>query len=66
MPKYLWRPYRNAVNSVEYYEQTLSRLAHVSGYDAEKLIKLFAAGYTLRPPEFIPEGMLQSILFEEE
>ena len=28
-----------------------TRLSQVSGFDMEKLIELFAAGYTLQPPK---------------
>ena len=34
------------------YEETISKLIVVSGYDVEKLIELFAAGYTLQPPNY--------------
>jgi hypothetical protein len=34
------------------YEESVSKLIIVSGYDVEKLIELFAAGYTLQPPNY--------------
>ena len=33
------------------YEEMENRLIQVSGFDMEKLIELFAAGYTLKPPK---------------
>ena len=32
------------------FEEQENRLIQVSGFDMEKLIELFAAGYTLQPP----------------
>jgi hypothetical protein len=34
------------------HEEPVSKLIKVSGYDVEKLIELFAAGYTLQPPNY--------------
>ena len=33
------------------YEELEHKLIQVSGYDMKKLIELFAAGYTLQPPD---------------
>lgn len=34
------------------FEEMEHRLIQVSGFDMEKLIELFAAGYTLNPPKY--------------
>lgn len=41
----VWAAYRKA-------EEEAARLRQVSGYSVEKLIELFAAGYTLQPPVY--------------
>lgn len=51
MPKYLWRPYTRAIKSLGQYEEAEARLIQLTGFDIDKLIELFAAGYTLKPPE---------------
>ena len=51
MPKYLWRPYTRAIKSLGRYEEDEQRLIELSGCDIDKLIELFAAGYTLKAPE---------------
>lgn len=62
MPKYLWRPYTRAIKNLRQYEEDEQRLIELSGCDIDKLIELFAAGYTLKPPE--PSGTLVDILRE--
>ena len=41
----------NVPYEVRLREETASKLRQVSGYNMEKLIELFAAGYTLEPPK---------------
>ena len=41
----IWSGYRKL-------EEEMSKLEQVSGYSLGKLIELFAAGYTLQPPEY--------------
>lgn len=50
--KNFWKSIQNVAGEVRYYEERVSKLRQVSGYDTEKLIELFAAGYTLVPPEY--------------
>ena len=52
---YLFYPYDNTVKNLQYYEETESKLIEVSGCDMEKLIELFAAGYTLSPPKYVQQ-----------
>lgn len=40
------------IETIIKYEDSVSKLIKVSGYDVEKLIELFAAGYTLQPPNY--------------
>ena len=51
-PDDAWRALRK-------FEEMNHRLIKVSGYDTEKLIELFAAGYTLEPPK--PEMTLSEL-----
>ena len=51
MPKYLWRPYTRAIKSLGQYEEAEARLNQLTGLNMDKLIELFAAGYTLKAPE---------------
>ena len=48
---YIGHPYHNASKTLRHYEETETKLIKVSGFDMEKLIELFAAGYTLQPPK---------------
>ena len=41
----------NAPKNLRTFEEMEHRLIQVSGFDMEKLIDLFAAGYTLQPPK---------------
>lgn len=38
--------------SLRAYIEKEHRLIQVSGFDIDKLIELFAAGYTLQPPDY--------------
>lgn len=38
--------------TIRKYEESVSKLIKISGYDVDKLIELFAAGYTLQPPNY--------------
>lgn len=42
----------DVIEAIGKYEEAESKLIKVSGYDVEKLIELFAAGYTLQPPNY--------------
>lgn len=42
----------NRVNALQKYDEMNTTLIHLTGYDMEKLIELFAAGYTLQPPKY--------------
>ena len=48
--KYLMRPVRDAHKSLAVFQEQESKLIQLSGCDMDKLIELFAAGYTLQPP----------------
>ena len=48
--KWLLDPDSNA-KAIALLEERDAKLMQVSGYDIEKLIELFAAGYTLKAPE---------------
>ena len=50
--KYLMRPVRDMHKNLAVYQEREHKLIQVSGYDIEKLIELFAAGYTLVPPDY--------------
>lgn len=45
------RVYMNIPYTERVYSEKEARLIAVSGFDVEKLIELFAAGYTLQPPK---------------
>lgn len=57
----MMRAYENPSKSLRYYEETENRLIKVSGFDIEKLIELFAAGYTLSAPKNLPLSELRPI-----
>jgi hypothetical protein len=38
------------LKAIRKYEEMEHKLSQVSGFDIEKLIELFVAGYTLQPP----------------
>ena len=40
------------------YEERETKLRQLTGYNIEKLIELFAAGYTLQPPEYTRENII--------
>lgn len=50
--KYLNTAVIDGLKNVRVYEEMENKLIQVSGYDIEKLIELFAAGYTLKPPKY--------------
>ena len=42
----------NRVETIQAYDEMNTTLINLTGYDMEKLIELFAAGYTLQPPAY--------------
>ena len=43
---------RKKSDLIRYYDEKNTTLRQLTGYDIEKLIELFAAGYTLEPPKY--------------
>ena len=41
----------NRVKALQAYNEIETKLIQLTGYDLERLVELFAAGYTLEPPK---------------
>lgn len=55
-------PRTSESETIRKYEKQVATLIKVSGFDVEKLIELFAAGYTLQPPKYNDLTVLQSAI----
>lgn len=53
---------KSGLPSLEKYIERENTLIKLSGYDMEKLIELFAAGYSLQPPDY---KSMERLLAEE-
>ena len=62
---YMGKPYEDTRPNLRRYEYLNNKLVEVSGCDIEKLIELFAAGYTLRPPTYNSKPMSTLMNLEE-
>lgn len=63
--KYMWKPYEDTRPNLRDYEYLENKLIQVSGCSIEKLIELFAAGYTLTPPRYDSKTMSTLMKLEE-
>lgn len=61
-PHYYGIPCLDAGQGYRILAEKEARLIQVSGFDMEKLIALFAAGYTLKPPQELSLSSLEDIL----
>ena len=59
--KWYFSPNEEMARSLRDYGEKENRLIGLTGFDMEKLIELFAAGYTLQPPDYSRRPMF----FEE-
>lgn len=61
-PNYYGIPLLDVGQSYRILAEKEARLIQVSGFDMDKLIALFAAGYTLKPPQELSLLSLEDII----